>query len=35
MSGKRDVSGKIRDWGSYVWRGMKYVMRVRGKAVKG
>ena len=34
-SGERDISGKIRDQGSYVWRGMKYVTRVRGKAVKG
>ena len=34
-SGERDISGKIRDQESYVWRGMKYVTRVRGKAVKG
>ena len=34
-SGERDVSGQIRNHGSYVWRGTKYVMRVKGKAVKG
>ena len=34
-SGERDVSGQIRNQGSYVWGGTKYVMRVKGKTVKG
>ena len=35
MSGEKDIMEKIRDRGLYVWRGMKYVTRERGKAVKG